>query len=105
MTVKSTLSVYPIDLESLINKAGDGLRRIVNGYLEQSGLRNKVNLDGEAISLSNHALRHTYATQVYAATKDLLLVQRSLGHANPRTTAKYAHVNNDIAAASVIDLG
>ncbi len=83
----------------------DGLRRIVNGYLEQSGLRNKINLDGEAIALSNHALRHTYATQVYAATKDLLLVQRSLGHANPRTTAKYAHVNNDIAAAEVIDLG
>ncbi len=30
---------------------------------------------------------------------------RSLGHANPKTTAKYAHVNNDIAAAEMIDLG
>ncbi len=84
----------------------DGLRRIVNGYLEQAGLRNKINIDGEAIRLSNHALRHTFATQVYGKTKDLLLVQRSLGHANPRTTAKYAHVNDDlVAAAEVIDLG
>ncbi|MDJ0577039.1 MAG: tyrosine-type recombinase/integrase [Xenococcaceae cyanobacterium MO_234.B1] len=83
----------------------DGLRRIVNGYLEQAGLRSKINIDGEAIRLSNHALRHTFATQVYGKTKDLLLVQRTLGHANPRTTAKYAHVNNDIAASEVIDLG
>ena len=83
----------------------DGLRRIVNGYLEQAGLRSKMNLDGQAISLSNHALRHTYATQVYDATKDLLLVQRSLGHSNPRTTAKYAHIVEENAAAEVIDLG
>ena len=72
---------------------------------------------------------YTFATQVYGKTKDLLLVQRSRSiclrqtaqclaslrrssstrdrdcHANPRTTAKYAHVNNDLAAAKVIDLG
>ncbi len=83
----------------------DGLRRIVNGYLEQAGLRSKINIDGEGIRLSNHALRHTFATQVYKKTKDLLLVQQSLGHATPRTTAKYAHVSNDLVAAEVIDLG
>lgn len=83
----------------------DGLRRIVNGYLERAGLRSKINLDGETIRLSNHALRHTFATQVYEKSKDLLLVQNSLGHSSPKTTAKYAHLIDGIAAAEVIDLG
>ncbi|MGL6344622.1 MAG: tyrosine-type recombinase/integrase [Waterburya sp.] len=77
-----------------------GLRRIINSYLEQAGLRD-CNADG--IKLSNHALRHTFATQVYASTKDLRLVQEALGHGNPQTTAKYAHVVDGVSAADCID--
>lgn len=39
-----------------------------------------------------HATRHTAGTALYRATKDLLLVQRHLGHARPTTTAIYAGV-------------
>jgi site-specific recombinase XerD len=39
-----------------------------------------------------HAARHTAGTTLYRATKDLLLVQRHLGHARPTTTAIYAGV-------------
>lgn len=36
-----------------------------------------------------HALRHRYATTIYAATGDLLAVQLLLGHSRPETTARY----------------
>jgi integrase len=42
--------------------------------------------------ISNHALRHTAATLGYLHTGDLRAVQELLGHANPRMTARYAHV-------------
>ena len=78
----------------------DGARRIVNSYLEQIGLR----CHQDEIKLSNHALRHTFATQVYARTRDLRLVQQALGHQNPQTTAKYAHLVEGISAADEIEL-
>lgn len=47
-----------------------------------------------------HDLRHTAATRFYRETKDLRLTQRLLGHADARTTQKYAHVfDRDLAAA------
>ncbi|MBE9048464.1 site-specific integrase [Pleurocapsales cyanobacterium LEGE 10410] len=49
-------------------------------------------------------MRHTFGTQVYAKSKDLRLVQDAMGHSDPRTTAKYAHVINETAAADFIEL-
>ena len=43
-------------------------------------------------SISNHALRHTASTLGYLHTGDLRAVQDFLSHADPRMTAKYAHV-------------
>lgn len=42
-----------------------------------------------------HHIRHKYATEVLGRTKNLRLVQDLLGHANPATTAIYAHVSLD----------
>lgn len=36
-----------------------------------------------------HQLRKTFATELYLASGDLFLVQRCLGHADPKTTLKY----------------
>lgn len=43
-----------------------------------------------------HALRHTFAMRCYAATKDLLLVQRLLGHRSYASTLVYADALGNI---------
>ena len=75
-----------------------GVRRIVDGHLSRLGLKRA--------GLSNHALRHTGATLAYKYTHDLRAVQDLLGHADPRTTARYARVvdkarNNPAAAVPI----
>jgi len=42
-----------------------------------------------------HMLRHTYATELYRATKDIRLVQKALGHAQLSTTMIYTHIVDD----------
>jgi len=75
-----------------------GLRKIVDGHLRR--------LDLKRPGLSNHALRHTGATLAYKYTHDLRAVQDLLGHADPRTTARYARIvdkalNNPAAAVPI----
>ena len=48
-----------------------------------------------------HQLRHWYATNIYAASRDLRLVQELLGHAHPQTTAIYTAVDMGLAAPVV----
>ena len=42
--------------------------------------------------LGPHALRHTFATHLYAKSGDILIVQRALGHASLSTTQVYTHL-------------
>lgn len=44
---------------------------------------------------SFHELRHTSLTNLYRATKDVLLVQKQARHASVTTTQIYAHVSDD----------
>ncbi|MBO6304170.1 MAG: tyrosine-type recombinase/integrase [Selenomonadaceae bacterium] len=64
----------------------DGLRYILNKALRACGIK----IEGE----SCHILRHSCGTNLYAAKKDLRLVQDVLGHRDPKTTARYAHLSN-----------
>lgn len=57
------------------------------------------------IAHSAHSLRHRYATALYRASRDLLLVQRLLGHSSPATTAIYAQYDEERGAAIVEQLG
>ena len=41
------------------------------------------------IRIHAHQLRKTFATELYLSSRDLLLVQRVLGHADPKTTLRY----------------
>jgi len=51
-----------------------------------------VKAAGIAKHLGPHALRHTFATHLYAKSGDILIVQRALGHANLSTTQVYTHL-------------
>ena len=42
-----------------------------------------------------HVLRHTFATDLYARTKNLLAVQRALGHEYITTTQIYTHIQDE----------
>jgi len=43
---------------------------------------------------SCHTLRHSCGTNLYRSTKDIRLVQKTLRHASPDMTARYAHVSD-----------
>jgi site-specific recombinase XerD len=60
------------------------VRSTTDTYLAQAGLKRA--------GISCHSLRHTCATLGYAHTGDLRAVQTLLGHADPRTTARYTHL-------------
>jgi integrase len=51
------------------------------------------------IDCTFHQLRHRYGTLAYAASKDLLVVSRLLGHAHVTTTQIYVQTSDDDAAA------
>ncbi len=56
---------------------------VVEKVLLEAGIRKEKN--------GNHMLRHTFATLLYQKSKDLILVQESLGHADINTSRIYTH--------------
>lgn len=42
-----------------------------------------------------HALRHAFASTGFARTRNLVAVQRALGHSSPSTTLRYILVPDD----------
>ena len=65
------------------------IQRIVDQYLKATNLKHTPGR-----TLSAHSLRHTAGTLALRTGSDLRQVQDLLGHADPRTTAIYAHVGN-----------
>jgi len=63
------------------------LYTIVEKILLEAGIRKEKN--------GNHMLRHTFATLLYQKSKDLILVQESLGHADINTSRIYTHFDKN----------
>lgn len=51
-----------------------------------------------------HALRHRFATKLYALRSDLLMVQEALGHSSPTTTRRYIQYDRDRMRAAMEEL-
>lgn len=66
-----------------------GIRKVINKVLVELGYKEK--------GVSCHALRHSCGTNLYAATKDLRVVQETLRQRDPKVTARYAHVAERMA--------
>ena len=49
-----------------------------------------------ALRSSLHQLRHTRGTELIEAGQRLEIVQRVLGHRDPRSTQRYAEVHDDV---------
>ena len=64
---------------------GRWLRRYVARLGEQAGIEKRIHV---------HTLRHSFATDLLEKTKNLVLVQRALGHSNIATTTIYTHISN-----------
>lgn len=62
----------------------NGIRKGMDKVLVQYGYKQK--------RISCHVFRHSCGTNLYAATKDLRIVQKTLRQRDPKGTARYAHV-------------
>lgn len=67
--------------------------KIFEGWLARRGLR-----------ISAHRLRHTFATEVYRNSRDLLALQQALGHKSPETTKMYTAIDVEDQRQAVAQL-
>ena len=62
-----------------------GVQLAIKAAVRDCGIQRKI---------STHSLRHGYATHLLEAGVDLREIQRILGHADPQTTVRYAHLTD-----------
>lgn len=77
-----------------------GDRPLSDLFLFWKSLRHRLGLTGMRV----HDLRHSFASFLVNAGHSLYEVQKLLGHSDPRTTMRYAHLNQDslVAAAQAV---
>lgn len=76
--------------------------------MSTADVRSKLRAVGRAAGIGRlfpHKLRHTYGTNVWRVTKDILFLQDQMGHADPRTTAIYAKTDDESRSRYAEELG
>jgi integrase len=85
----------------IINESNDGIKKegkLIETFADQVMQRYiKKIFDNCGIgrTLNYHTSRHTFATYFYKHTKDLIALQKLLGHSDVRETMIYAHVDDE----------
>lgn len=73
--VFTTRTLRPLD--------GKAVRKMLATYAAKAGISKHV---------TTHTLRHTFASDLLRATKNIRLVQKALGHSDLSTTMIYTHI-------------
>lgn len=90
---RGTLVVNEIDGSPISRQ---GIRYVVNRIFRRAGLKER--------GKSCHALRHSCGTNLYAATKNLRLVQETLRHREPKVTTRYTHITRENATNLIAEM-
>lgn len=72
---------------------GQAIQQIVKKYLKELGLYQK----GKSV----HALRHSYAVELYSREKDIRAVQKQLRHVSIQSTLIYADVTDEVIGSQI----
>ena len=82
---------WRVDSEYLLATKKTGHISSVTIQAELREARRKL---GWSEDITPHILRHSFASQVYQKTQDILVVSKLLGHTNLTTTQVYAHLHD-----------
>lgn len=80
----------------LVAMSNAGARKAITTAAVNAGVTGH---DGGVVS--SHDLRATFATALYRATRDIVLVQRLLGHSDVKTTQVYVGTDETASRAAV----
>lgn len=64
-------------------------------WAEFNRLRQAAKADGLTKHVVPHTMRHSFATHIYRNSRNILAVQKLLGHSNINTTQRYTHIEDD----------
>lgn len=72
-----------------------GVQKAMQLVVAECGIKKKVSI---------HSLRHSFATHLFEQGLSLRHIQALLGHANPNTTARYAHLTDVTEKESLLTI-
>ena len=79
-----------------------------DGHLSTTAINpvwNRVRAEADLCDVRLHDLRHTYASMALAQGETVLTIGRLLGHRDPATTLKYAHLSDSMVREAVDTIG
>ena len=81
------------------------LRKVWVRVRERAGLEPAVLADGRHQLARLHDLRHSFASLLASRGASLPMIGKLLGHSNPQTTSRYAHLTDDPLRRLVAEAG
>lgn len=100
-TVKIPLNSYALKLIADEGSANGLLFNCMSEPQMNSKIKDIVKVDKIYKEVSNHSARHTFATIWLNKTKDIIALQKLLGHSSIKQTMVYVHINDGMITAEM----
>lgn len=104
LTARGTKEARPTKRTNYLLRGSRKTGELAYGQMSDKAIRNRVQLWGEQLGISNlspHDLRHTYATLAYRAGTDPIALMHALGHSSTRMIERHYVEPEQIANARV----